>query len=761
MQPPADRVALIINRLAAAVAVLVAISLPLGYALIAFNNFSDTLAFEAKVKANALTGLVANDPDAWMFTEARISALIAQELMAFDDERVQVFTAQGTLVTQNGSAPRTPALSQRARLKHGARSVGHIEVSSSLLGVIYETAAVAVLGLLLGSLVFIVMRVVPLRALRRVTDALFDEKERAETTLHSITDAVITTDWRGKIEYLNPTAEQLLGTTYAEARGQDLSAVVFLINGTTRERIDHSLYWALSEGCVVSCQGSSELCRPDSTTIAVEERSAPIFDHSGRVTGGVTVLRDVSVSREYTQRRSWEATHDLLTGLVNRREFQNRVAFSLDDLRGDEGSHVVCYMDLDRFKVINDSCGHAAGDQLLIQIAGLMQTRIRDTDTLARLGGDEFGLLLERCDLQRGQVIANEIMTAVQDFIFTWEDKLFTVGVSIGMTAISRDHRSVGEVLSEADCACYWAKEQGRNRVCVYRASDMDLAARRSQTGWVARINAALEEQRFVLYHQAYRALDPTAGEREHLEILLRMIDENGDLVAPGCFLPAAERYNLMPPIDRWVVRAVFSAYGQLVAERGDVPVTCSINLSGASINSEGFIEYVRAQMHEFQLPPAAICFELTETVAVNNLEAAAEFMSECQAMGIRFALDDFGTGTSSFGYLKTLPVDYLKIDGGFVKNIEHDGVDLAMTETINRIGHIMGKKTIAEYAENEAIIAMLKTMGVDFAQGYGVCLPKPLFALRGPAALPAADTARPSPTEAAPRGRLLPAAGT
>ena len=760
MQPPVDRVALIINRLAAAVAILVAISLPLGYALIAFKNFSDTLSFEATVKANALTGLVVNDPDAWMFTEARISKLIAQELMAFDDERVQVFTAQGTLVTQNGSAPRAPALSQRARLKHGARNVGHIEVSSSLLGVIYETAAATLLGLLLGSLVFIVMRVVPLRALRRVTDALFDEKERAETTLHSITDAVITTDWRGKIEYLNPTAEQLLGTTFAEARGQDLSAVVFLINGATKERIDDSLYWSLSEGCAVSCQGSSELCRPDSSTIAVEERSAPIFDRSGRVTGGVMVLRDVSVSREYIQRRSWEATHDLLTGLINRREFQNRVTFALDDLRDDERSHVVCYMDLDRFKVINDSCGHAAGDQLLIQVTGLMQARIRDTDTLARLGGDEFGLLIERCDLERGQLIANEIMTAVKDFIFTWDDKVFTVGVSIGITAISGDHRSVGDVLSEADSACYWAKEQGRNRVCVYRASDMDLAARRSQTGWVARINAALEEQRFVLYHQPYRALNPAAGEPTHLEILLRMIDENGDLVAPGCFLPAAERYNLMPPIDRWVIRAVFSAYGQLVAERGGTPVTCAINLSGASINSEGFIEYVRAQMLEYQLPPAAICFELTETVAVNNLEAAAKFMSECQVMGIRFALDDFGTGTSSFGYLKTLPVDYLKIDGGFVKNIEYDGVDLAMTETINRIGHIMGKKTVAEYAENETIIAMLSTMGVDFAQGYGVCLPKPLFAPRGRAPSPA-DPARPGPAEDAPRDRLQPAAGT
>ncbi len=730
--PATDRVSLIITRLAAIVAVLVTISLPLGYGVISLGNFSDILEFEAKVKANALTGLVGSSPDSWMFDEARIRALISRDLAAFSDERVQVYTAQGTQVTQSGKAPREPVFMRAYPLKDAERVVGHIEVSSSLRGLIYDTGIAALLGLLLGSAVFTVMRILPLRALRRVTDALFEEKERAETTLHSISDAVITTDAQGHVKFLNPTAEQLLGTTLASARDRALSTVVLLVDGTGNGRIEDSLYRALNEAKGVSCEGSSELCRPDGTTIAVEERSAPIFDQEGRVTGGVMVLRDVSASREYIQRRSWEATHDLLTGLVNRREFENRVTLALAEVQQASSPYVVCYLDLDRFKVVNDSCGHAAGDELLIQITQLMVTRIRDSDTLARLGGDDFGLLLERCEVQRGQVIATEIMAAIKDHHFVWEGKVFTVGVSIGMTAVSADHLGVAEIIGEADCACYWAKEQGRNRVCVYLASDMDLAARRSETGWVARINAALQEHRFILYEQTYRPLNAAAGGREHLEILLRMIDERGAIVAPGVFLPAAERHNLMPEIDRRVIAEVFSQYGRLVAGRGGMPLTCAINLSAASISSEGFIEHIGEQARKYSLIPGSICFELSETLTVNHLEAAAEFMRQCRTMGIHFGLDDFGTGTSSFGYLKKLPVDYLKIDGGFVKNIESDKVDRAMTEAINRIGHIMGKTTIAKYAETEAIIVQLQAMGVDYAQGYGVGLPRPLLATAG-----------------------------
>ena len=426
--------------------------------------------------------------------------------------------------------------------------------------------------------------------------------------------------------------------------------------------------------------------------------------------------------------RSWEAAHDVLTGLVNRREFESLVEVSVASARNAGKHHVVCYMDLDQFKVVNDTCGHAAGDDLLKELAGLLQSRIRESDTLARLGGDEFGLLLEGCSLERAQFIAADLLAAVGDFRFNWDAKVFTIGVSIGLAAVTGDSSSSAEVLSMADTACYWAKEQGRNRVCVYRTGDSDMAARRREMGWIARINSALAEDRFTLYHQSYLPLNAAAGGRKHLEVLLRMIDEEGNLVQPGSFLPAAERYNLMPAIDRWVVSTVFARYHALVAERGGEPLTCAINLSGTSLNAEGFLDFVRQQALEHALPPHSICFEITETAAINNLRKAAEFIQECKSMGFLFALDDFGTGTSSFGYLKNLPVDYLKIDGGFVKNLERDAIDKAMTETINRIGHIMGIKTVAEYAENDAIIEELRSMGVDYAQGYGVCMPTPLF---------------------------------
>ena len=724
-----DRIALIIGRLAAIIAVAAGLSLPLGYGLVSFRDISETVEFKARIKATTLNGLIATSPDLWMFAENRIQGLISREPVPFEDEQIAVFDKQGELVVRSGKPPSAPVLIRSYPLYDNERVVGRVDVSGSLRSMVFGILVACMLGLLLGVLVFSVMHFVPLRALRRATNALFEEKERAETTLNSISEAVVTTDAIGNVRYANPSAERLLGRMLKTIQGKALSDAVMLIDGSTRETIENTLYRALAERRVVSCAGNGELRRFDDTHVAVEERSAPIFGQDGEIVGGVVVLREVSESRAYHLQRSWEAAHDLLTSLVNRREFESRVLAALTDVQSRRHSHVICYMDLDRFKLVNDSCGHAAGDELLVQITRLMQSRIRESDTLARLGGDEFGILLDGCDPQRGQVIAAEILAAVRDFQFSWESKLFTIGVSIGLTTITAEHQTVAEVLGEADSACYWAKEQGRNRVCVYLSSDMDLAARRSETSWVARINAAFAENRFVLYHQSYRALNPSSEVREHLEILLRMIGEDGELILPGRFLPAAERYNLISDIDRWVINEVFSHYNEIVADRGGAALTCAINLSGASINSEGFLEFIRKKVLQYRLKPGAICFELTETVAVNNMQAAANFVRECKEMGIQFALDDFGTGTSSFGYLRNLPVDYLKIDGGFVRNIENDTVDLAMTETINRIGHIMGKRVVAEFAENEAIIEALRAMGVDFAQGYGVCMPSPFLA--------------------------------
>ena len=582
----------------------------------------------------------------------------------------------------------------------------------------YGTAIAAALGILLGGSVFIALRTFPLRALRRVTDALFEQKQRAEVTLRSIGDAVITTDAAARVEFLNPVAEQLSGWALSEAKDRPLTEILQLIDATTGEPVATPLRQALAENRIVSFGRDVDLVRRDGSRIGIDDSAAPIHDPDGRITGGVLIFRDVSAARDFTRQRSWEAAHDVLTGLVNRREFESLVEVSVASARNAGKHHVVCYMDLDQFKVVNDTCGHAAGDDLLKELAGLLQSRIRESDTLARLGGDEFGLLLDGCSLERAQFIAADLLAAVGDFRFNWDAKVFTIGVSIGLATVTGDSSSSAEVLSMADTACYWAKEQGRNRVCVYRTGDSDMAARRREMGWIARINSALAEDRFTLYHQSYLPLNAAAGARKHLEVLLRMIDEEGNLIQPGSFLPAAERYNLMPAIDRWVVGTVFARYHALVAERGGEPLTCAINLSGTSLNAEGFLDFVRQQALEHALPPHSICFEITETAAINNLRKAAEFIRECKSMGFLFALDDFGTGTSSFGYLKNLPVDYLKIDGGFVKNLERDAIDKAMTETINRIGHIMGIKTVAEYAENDAIIEELRSHGGGLRSG-------------------------------------------
>ena len=335
-------------------------------------------------------------------------------------------------------------------------------------------------------------------------------------------------------------------------------------------------------------------------------------------------------------------------------------------------------------------------------------------------------MLLDTCPADRAQLIAADLLAAIRDLRFNWEGKAFTIGVSIGLVSITGECDGRAEIFSAADTACYAAKEQGRNRVCVFNNGDVDMARRRREMGWAARLTRALEEDRFTLYYQSYLALATEGITGQHIEILLRLYDEEGNLVLPGSFLPAAERYNVMPAIDRWVIKTAFGRYHDLEAQLGK-PLTCAINLSGTSLNSEGLLTFIRGQSELHKLPRGAICFEITETAAINNLQRAAQFMKEVKELGFRFALDDFGTGASSFGYLKNLPVDYLKIDGSFVRDIASDPLDRAMAETINRVGHIMNLRTVGEFAESEAVVGELRAMGVDFAQGYGVHKPQPL----------------------------------
>lgn len=440
-------------------------------------------------------------------------------------------------------------------------------------------------------------------------------------------------------------------------------------------------------------------------------------------------LREAEVRRRH---RLAEATirhmayHDPLTGLANRHQFERCLTDALATARDLNVQHTLLYLDLDQFKVVNDTCGHVAGDELLRQLASLLHGQVRESDTVARLGGDEFGILLENCPLDGGQRIAAQMLQAINDYRFCWLGKSFAIGASIGLVAINRASAGLADLLGRVDVACYAAKDLGRNRLHVFRDDDMELARRQGEMQWVSRLQWALEHERFTLYRQGIHALDGTPGPWG-CEVLLRLRDEAGQLVGPGAFLPAAERYNLAPAVDRWVVGHLLQYLARHHRPDGGQPPRFFINLSGATLNDDGFDDHLRALLRATQVPPSMLCFEITETAAIANLSRAMSFIEAIRAEGCKFALDDFGAGLSSFTYLKTLPVDFLKIDGDFVRDITHDPMDRAIVEAINQIGHAAGLKTVAEFVEDEATRLELVRLGVDYAQGYGLHRPEPL----------------------------------
>jgi diguanylate cyclase (GGDEF)-like protein len=440
---------------------------------------------------------------------------------------------------------------------------------------------------------------------------------------------------------------------------------------------------------------------------------------------------DVTEAHELSNQLSYQATYDDLTGLVNRREFEDRLQEVIELAQERRSENVLCYLDLDQFKVINDTCGHMAGDELLRQLAQELYRCVRRDDTLARLGGDEFAILLENCSIENAERAANNVRHAVQNFRFMWNENMFTIGVSIGLTLISQDGESISEVLRRADAACYAAKEAGRNRLHVFRMDDKELALRHQEMSWVSRVNAALEEDRLELWHQEIAEISrdelPQGNTAEdHFEILLRMRDTDGSLIMPGTFLPAVERYTLAAKIDRWVLKALFRwlAENPLTSDRIGI---CAVNLSGQTLGDLSFHNEVIALLENSNVRADRICFEITETSAIANLSNATLFMQRLKQHGCTFALDDFGSGLSSFAYLKSLPVDFVKIDGLFVKDILSDPVDRAMVKAIIEMAHAMGKLAIAEFVENDAILQELIDLGVDYVQGYGIGRPAPL----------------------------------
>ena len=554
-------------------------------------------------------------------------------------------------------------------------------------------------------------------------EALFREKESAQITLQSIGDGVITCDAHGRVEYLNPVAEELTGWRLEDSLGRTIDEIFRAFHEETCEPLENPLAVAVRRIRSIKSVRPMLLIRRDGNELYIESTASPIRDGSGTVTGGVLVFHDVSESRELNRRLSYHASHDVLTGLVNRREFETRLERALKSAKARETSYALCYVDIDQFKIVNDTCGHSAGDALLGQVGALLKSKVRWRDTLARLGGDEFGVLLESCSLEEALRTAETLRESIRNFRYTWEDRTFKLGASIGVVPITADNEDVASVLSAADSACGAAKESGRNRVHCFEENDIDLMRRRREMQWAARINNALEESRFELFRMTIQPLQvEDAG--EHFELLLRMRDESGKIVAPDQFIAAAERYGITPSIDRWVIDSAFRWLVSEADERRRLTM-CSINLSGQSLGDDKFLPFVIEQFHRSGIDGSKICFEITETAAIANFSQASRFIQALKELGCKFALDDFGTGLSSFGYLKHFPVDFLKIDGSFVKGLLHDPIDREMVRSINEIGHLTGKKTIAEWAENAEIVEVLRGLGVDYAQGYGISQPQ------------------------------------
>ncbi len=561
---------------------------------------------------------------------------------------------------------------------------------------------------------------------KRAEQAIFAEKERAQVTLQSIGDAVISTDAEGRIEYINPGAETLTAWPLEEARGRPIGDVLNLVNEITREPIENPLVSALDRG---GAGDHSVLITRSGQEVAIQESAAPICDRQGRVIGAVIVFHDVTKERRLKRALSYQASHDALTGLINRREFDNRLHAAVLSAQRGEGSYALLYIDLDQFKVVNDTCGHQAGDRLLRDVTGLLQTRVRASDTIARLGGDEFGVLLDGCSLEQATRIAEGVRQAIRDYRFMWGASTMSVGASVGVVQIKPEAESVATIMSAADIACYAAKDEGRNRIHVYEQGGVHH--RHREMHWVARVTRAVEEDRLELFFQPIEPTGVSQGAQPQPpfhELTVRLRDDDGQLIQPSEFIPAAERYNVMSIIDRWVVTRAVKLLKERQSRGARLPLL-AVNLSGTSLNEQSFAEFVLQNVGESPVA-GALCFEITETAAVTSLSNAIYFMRELKGRGCKFALDDFGSGLSSFMYLKTLPVDFLKIDGQFISHIAEDPVDRSMVEAISKVGRALGISTVAECVESAAVLEELQRIGVDFAQGFFVAAPLPIAEL-------------------------------
>ena len=555
---------------------------------------------------------------------------------------------------------------------------------------------------------------------------LFNAKEHAQVTLHSIGEGVICTNLRGEVEELNMAAASLLGCQAEQVLGRPVAEVLRLSPDGKPTSLLDPMAQVLQRSGLVTSDDKAILHRPDGNDLAVEYTASPIHDRDQNKLGAILVFRDVTQMRSLASQLSYQARHDELTGLLNRREFEIRVTRALEDAQRHGRESWLCFIDMDQFKVINDTCGHLAGDEQLKRVAGALAGHLRDEDTVARMGGDEFAILIRNIDSRGTLSIVERIREEMQGMPFIWEGKRFATRFSMGVVPIDQSSGSLQELFSTADSACYLAKEAGRNRIHLYRPNDTDIARRHGEMQWVHHINRALEEDRFTLYYQAIAPL--ARGRRGRCgEILVRMVDLDGKLVPPMSFIPAAERYNLMGQVDRWVIRNTLQVLASQHADFLQADDWVSINLSAQSLCDDQFLEFVLYELESRNINPGWLCFEITETSAIANLGRAVEVITRLKDRGCRIALDDFGSGVSSFSYLKNLPVDLVKMDGDFVRDIVGNATNLALVEAINRVGHVMGIQTVAEYVEDRRTAVLLRRLGVDFGQGYGIHRPAPL----------------------------------
>lgn len=544
------------------------------------------------------------------------------------------------------------------------------------------------------------------------------EKERAQITLHSIGDGVITTDSSGSIDYMNPVAELLTGWRYHQAIGMSMEAILHLEDEVSGYVIPDPARRCLAEKRVISPKTDNVLISKNGERYSIQGTAAPMLDAQGASIGVVLVFKDVTDSRRLQKMMAHKATHDPLTGLVNRSEFEGRLQKAIESAREFENTHALLFLDLDQFKIVNDTAGHVAGDELLKQISGLLSSQLRGRDTLGRLGGDEFSVLLENCPLSKASRVASILIDAIREYCFIWEDKSYQIGVSIGIVPITPNSTDKNDLMNKADQACYSAKDLGRG--CAYIATDKDNDAQFQPGESLQRhdIVSAIDNERFQLLYQPIVALsDDNTATHTRAEVLLRMLDAENQFLTPGAFIPPANRFGLMGQVDRWVIRKLFNDYSHIFMQNPDLVM--SINLSAQSITDDLMIEFIAQLFEKTVISPHQICFEIAETVLTNHFSSASLFVEQVSRLGCAFALDDFGSGLSSFSYLKNLKIDFLKIDGDLIRDVCVDIVDRTMVESINTMGHLLGIRSIAECADSEAIIQEIKQLGIDYAQGY------------------------------------------